>query len=678
MPAFLSPLSEFFKALFLPRRSDLQFAVKSVLAGTLALYLAFRFELQQPQWALATVFVVSQPLSGMVLAKSVFRLLGTLAGAIASVTLIALFGQAPLPFLLAMAAWLAFCTAGASLLQNFASYGFVLAGYTAAIIALPSTADPMSVFDQAVARCSEIGLGILCASLASILLWPRRVQLQLAEQGRAAWLMGMQAAAAELTGADERGPLLRAIGRIVAVDAQREHAWFEGESGRRRVQALHVLNADLLGLLRAARKVAREWRLLDEAAAAELEPWRTEVMAMLEQAEQRAFEDCRERLIQAAAEAGAQQRLCLLSLARTLARAGEAQRSMETLIYGEAPRAAPGLIVWHRDVERALLLGLRSALSFLCVAAFWVFTAWPSGLGALSITGVLLSLFATRDDPSGAALNFLRGILISIPLAFVGRLIILPLCDGFPALALVLGVPLFIAALCMTRPPLAAMAASFCIFYVNNMGPSNAMHYDLGRFLNSALATVLGVSFAVLVFSLVRLQPGQRHYRRLLEAILADLARLTRGPLPLVEGWFDGRSADRLLRLARFYKDLPVERRTPWRGGLIGLDLGDELLFLRECLADVRGPLRRARDAYLQRLNQLLLDGGPRAGREQALDEVAAALLEALQGNRWLDAERGELARATLAQLQFIWQRWCRRSLVQAVLPTAEGPALAN
>ncbi|MGV8644023.1 FUSC family protein, partial [Pseudomonas aeruginosa] len=68
--------------------------------------------------------------------------------------------------------------------------------------ALPASADPATVFDQAVARCSEIGLGILCAALVNVLLWPRRLERQLANQGKAAWEAGLQAAAAELRGAD--------------------------------------------------------------------------------------------------------------------------------------------------------------------------------------------------------------------------------------------------------------------------------------------------------------------------------------------------------------------------------------------------------------------------------------------------------------------------------------------
>lgn len=166
-PSFFS--SDLVQVLLCPRLHELQFAVKALLAGGLALYLAFSLELEQPQWALMTVFVVSQPYSGMVLAKGMFRLIGTCAGALVSIGMVALYGQASLPFLLLMALWLAFCTAGASLLHNHASYGFVLAGYTAAIVALPASADPATVFDQAVARCSEIGLGILCAALVNVL-----------------------------------------------------------------------------------------------------------------------------------------------------------------------------------------------------------------------------------------------------------------------------------------------------------------------------------------------------------------------------------------------------------------------------------------------------------------------------------------------------------------------------
>ncbi len=396
-----------------------------------------------------------------------------------------------------------------------------------------------------------------------------------------------------------------------------------------------MLGLDLLGLLRAARKVARERRLLDPASAHALQPWLEELEALLREGRQAEFEACRQRLRLALDAAHGQLHLCLVCLERLLGEARAAGRSVEALVYGAPTRQAPGAIAWHRDIERGVLFGLRSALAFLCVAAFWLASAWPSGLGAVSITGVVLSLFASRDNPAQAGLNFLRGILLSIPLAGFVALFYLPGVDGFPLLCLGLGVPLFFAALCVNRASLAGIASPFCIFFVKNVAPSNSMSYDLAHFLNNALSTVLGVAFAVLVFNLVSLRSGERHYRRMLQATLGDLARLTLRSPAQAEAWFGGRTADRLIRLAQRYDRLPEGRRQPWSDGLMGLDFGDELLYLRQCLEEVPASLAQARDRYLRRLRLALLGDGPRAEREHALDPPTARLLRPWPPARW-------------------------------------------
>ena len=74
-------LPDFWQATLAPSLGDLQFALRNMIAGLVALYLAFYFDLEQPQWALTTVFIVGQSTSGMVLAKGVYRLVGTLVGA---------------------------------------------------------------------------------------------------------------------------------------------------------------------------------------------------------------------------------------------------------------------------------------------------------------------------------------------------------------------------------------------------------------------------------------------------------------------------------------------------------------------------------------------------------------------------------------------------------------------
>src|ERR1700750_1714571 len=107
----------------------LAFAVKTFAASLLALYIAFWAGLDDPRWAFLTVFVVSQPDSGLVLAKSFYRILGTIAGMLVSIALLFGLAQYGELFVAALAIWLCFCNFAARAVRSFASYGFQLAGY---------------------------------------------------------------------------------------------------------------------------------------------------------------------------------------------------------------------------------------------------------------------------------------------------------------------------------------------------------------------------------------------------------------------------------------------------------------------------------------------------------------------------------------------------------------------
>jgi uncharacterized membrane protein YccC len=75
------------------------FAAKTTASGLIALLVAFTFDLDQPQWALLTVFIVAQPQSGLVFAKSFYRIIGTLVGAAVALLFVALFAHERVLFL---------------------------------------------------------------------------------------------------------------------------------------------------------------------------------------------------------------------------------------------------------------------------------------------------------------------------------------------------------------------------------------------------------------------------------------------------------------------------------------------------------------------------------------------------------------------------------------------------
>src|SRR3954468_8754787 len=163
----------------------LAFAVKTFAASLLALYISFWAGLVEPHWSFLTVFVVSQPDSGLVLAKSFYRILGTIAGLFVSIALVFGLAQYGELFVAALAVWICFCNFAARAVRNFASYGFQLAGYTVAIVGIPAALEPAAAYPLVVGRFTEIILGIICAALVSRLILVRELSPRLVELVRA-------------------------------------------------------------------------------------------------------------------------------------------------------------------------------------------------------------------------------------------------------------------------------------------------------------------------------------------------------------------------------------------------------------------------------------------------------------------------------------------------------------
>ena len=156
------------------------FAAKTTASGLIALLVAFTFNLDQPYWALLTVFIVSQPLqSGQVLAKSLYRIIGTVIGAGVALLFVALFAQERVLFLGALALWIGLCAFGSQYARNFAAYSFVLSGYTVAIVGIPGALDAGNAFYIATGRVTEVCLGILVAATVNHIILPNSLGPQL-------------------------------------------------------------------------------------------------------------------------------------------------------------------------------------------------------------------------------------------------------------------------------------------------------------------------------------------------------------------------------------------------------------------------------------------------------------------------------------------------------------------
>src|SRR5262249_59407790 len=98
--------------------------------------------------------------------------IGTLIGAAVALVLVSLFAQERVLFLGTLALWIGLCTFASKHARNFAAYGFVLSGYTVAIVGVTGALDPGNAFFIAVARVTEISLGIMTTAAISHLVLP--------------------------------------------------------------------------------------------------------------------------------------------------------------------------------------------------------------------------------------------------------------------------------------------------------------------------------------------------------------------------------------------------------------------------------------------------------------------------------------------------------------------------
>src|SRR5271154_2529678 len=151
------------------------FSVNCYIATILTMFIAFSLDLKSPGWAMTTVYLTSQPLSGVLRAKAVYRAFGTFIGGAAMVAIVPNLIDAPEITTLAIILWVALCVFVSLLDRTPRSYMFVLSGYTAALIGFPSVLAPDKVFDIAVSRVEEITLGVVCAALVHSIVFPKSV-----------------------------------------------------------------------------------------------------------------------------------------------------------------------------------------------------------------------------------------------------------------------------------------------------------------------------------------------------------------------------------------------------------------------------------------------------------------------------------------------------------------------
>lgn len=549
------------------------FVFKSLLAFYITGWLAMRLALPQPSTAVLTTIIVANRQTGMVLAKSFYRAIGTLVGALAGFLIVALFPQQRVLFLSALSLWVGACAGGATLYRNFKSYAFVLAGYTAAIVALPVINNPLEVFDSAVWRLSEVLLGLGVSAAISDVVFPSRIRDDLRRLCRAQFAnfidFVQRAMCGKVARADLENAHLRFVRDAVALEDLRSSVIFEDPEARARSGHMLLLNQRFMAasttlqtlhhlinrLKRRGHEVAANalielYRPLAEALDAPIEAGAA-ARVLLPRLEDARHSIRQRRTILRAPMVSAYDMLDFDTGATLVDRfVDELDAYVETASALQAPRLS-GTVAERVRFERgndflgASLAMLRTALVMGVLSLFWIVSAWPSGASAMLLATVFAGLFAATPNPTQWVQHTSLGFLLGMCASFICQFFVLPLMDGFGLLVAGSAPFLMIGMAMMAWPLTVRVGVGYCMGFTLTLAVRNEMSYDVVFFWNDTLAQLVGLAAAGVSFVLVPPAIGSLWLRRRqLERLRRQVRFAAIAPLPGLRARFESVNHD--------------------------------------------------------------------------------------------------------------------------------------
>ncbi|MDR2981079.1 MAG: FUSC family protein [Puniceicoccales bacterium] len=590
------------------------FSLKTFLAAMAGLYISFRLDLSEPGWAALTAYVVSQPLSGMMLSKSFSRILGTVIGAVMSIILVATLSDARELFVLAIALWIGGCLYWSVFLRDApTAYGAMLSGYTAAIIGFPAVLAPETVFDTAVARCLEISIGIVCATIMSRIVFPSRTgDVLRATMTRclddvARWAVDTLRGHRD----DDQGQadVRKLIADTSALDSLRIHAVLDSPEMRNQdkvVRALHgrlltlssylVALHDRLKLLRQQCPEAME-RLtpLLEGTALLLSTDRdvTVVNEALEsriRAARPSFEAMHRNPVLVLEYNILQRLLDVLRIWRETASLKQAFASEQVPVdLDEIPEMSR-----YRDHTLALVASAVSVVAVITTSAFWIYTGWDHGASAATFSGMLTCIMASHDNPVKSSQGFFKATVFSAVVAAIYLFAVFPAIDGFPMLVAVLAVLYLPTGIMLTSARYGTLATPFLLNIFALLSIHNIMTIRFDGFINSTSALLVGMLSALIMFRLLRPVGVDWAIRRLTRGVMRDLAQIAAAKKPEPRISFESRMFDRINSLRLRLNPSLSNERAHLEGILTALRMGLNMLVLQRNLPSMPEPLARS------------------------------------------------------------------------------------
>jgi uncharacterized membrane protein YccC len=613
---------------FWARHAALVFALRTFAVAMLALSIALWLDMPRPYWAMASVYITSNPLTGATRSKAVYRMLGTLIGAAATIALVPNLVDAPELLSLAIALWVGVCLYFSLIDGTPRAYVFMLSGYTVALLGFPILSAPELTFDIVSSRVQEIMLGIFCASVASTLVMPQSVASAIAAKADA-WLADARRLGIDvLSGSDRErdGQRMRLAAASAEIDQLSAHLDYEAATSANMARGLQRLRQHMLALLPLLgsiedRRIALDSH--DEASvrvakiSARIAP---RIARWLEAggrdgAEADALRAALDELRPVPDADAGWIDITVAGLVTRLRDLVDVMQDCQLLRDAIADGRNPGQLklaynsdtltvaVPHRDHALALWAAVATALSVLSCCAFWIATGWADGASAALFAALAGSFLAGLDDPRPAFRTFGVVILVVIAISGIYTFGVLPRVTTIEMLIAALA-PAFLLFGWMAARPATARAGSWLAIFISvQLALQSSYEGSFPSFANASIALFVGVALTAVTCGIVRLAGTGWIASRLLRSNWKTLAAVAERKSPGDRVAIASLMQHRLALLAARITVVPAEARRD-AANLRQLRTALSIIHLRQArlsrraMAAIDGLLARLADAF--------------------------------------------------------------------------------
>ena len=600
------------------------FSIKLFVAAMLAYVISVHLGLAQNYWAMVTCCVVMNPMTGGVRSKAVYRFTGTILAGVAGVLLVAALGSISLLIIIG-AGLMASSAFGLAMLDRTPrAYGFQLFGVTLLLIAVGGIDHPESVFDTALARVCEIGLGVICSAVVDSIIVPRSLRPTLIKKLQSVlpdmerWIDDMlNPHASTETVIRDRNRILADVTSMSVLIGQLRYDPMVSKWER---QCACAIQQKLLRLIPLLPTITAYFNHLDPSAKPGLEEWLKNVRQLAR--ERRLLPDtCGENsaiktpdstlptwqdLLQGSLIELVANALKLWSEVHGIVGALEGVRELDPVSLAEVQAANEFRL--KPDLYMAGRVAAGVLLAYAVLAAAWWLTGWHQGANALILGIVAVGFFGGVDEAGKAIAGFAKFAAASLVLAGVLSYGLLPLTSGLGSFMLVMGLVMIPLGLWAAKNPMAVLLLALALSNLNLQVSYSPLGFD--EFLDAALSTIIGVLVAQLCIKLVRQMGAKERVRRFVQFETADIAGLTRHADPRSIGAYTLRALDRAAsigtRTISQTKEVDVGGRA-----LDGIQVGVAVATIRSASRNVGGLRRRTCEALLVHLRQELQSNTP-------------------------------------------------------------------